>query len=210
MQDRIGQQFGSYRLVSLMGQGGFADVYLAQHLYLERQAAIKILQTRLSQQNQEAFLREARTIADLVHPNIVRVLDFGVEGTENIPFLVMEYAPHGSLRHRYPMGSRLHVNEVITYVKQIAAALQYAHDRKIVHRDVKPENMLIGQDGSVLLSDFGLAVISQTSRPGTQDLHGTVAYMAPEQLRGHPQSVSDQYALAMTVYELLCGEVPFK
>src|SRR5437762_7716110 len=103
MQDRIGQQFVSYRLVSLMGQGGFADVYLAQHLYLERQAAIKILQTRLSQQDQEAFLREARTIADLVHPNIIPVLDFGVDGKENIPFLVMEYVPYGSLRQRHPL-----------------------------------------------------------------------------------------------------------
>jgi serine/threonine protein kinase len=210
MQDRVGQQFGSYRLVSLMGQGGFADVYLAQHLYLERQAAIKILQTRLSQQNQEAFLKEARTIADLVHPNIIRVLDFGVEGTESIPFLVMDYAPHGSLRQRYPQGTRLHLNEVITYVMQIASALQYAHERKIIHRDVKPENMLLGQDGAALLSDFGIAVISQTSRPGTQDIHGTAAYMAPEQLRGHPQPASDQYALAMTAYELLCGELPFK
>src|SRR6476619_2972157 len=152
MVDRVGQQFGSYRLVQLLGQGGFADVYLGKHLYLDRQAAIKILQTRLTQRDQEAFLREARTIADLKHPNIIHVLDFGVEGNEQIPFLVMEFAPHGSLRQRYPQGARLPLNEVVSYVKQVAGALQYAHERKVIHRDVKPENMLLGEKNEILLS----------------------------------------------------------
>lgn len=210
MVDRVGQQFGSYRLVRLLGQGGFADVYLGKHIYLDRQAAIKILQTRLTQQDQQSFLVEARTIADLAHPNIVHVLDFGVEGNESIPFLVMEYAPHGTLRQRYPQGARLPLNEVVSYVKQVADALQYAHNKGVIHRDVKPENMLVGQKGEIQLSDFGIAVVSQSSRyQGGQEVGGTVAYMAPEQLQGKPKPASDQYALGVVVYELLSGARPY-
>lgn len=213
MVDRAGQQFGNYRLVRLLGQGGFADVYLGKHLYLDRQAAIKILQTRLGQQDLQAFLGEARTIADLVHPHVVHVLDFGVEGNENIPFLVMEYAPHGTIRQRFPQGTRVPLEQVVSYVSQIADALQYAHAKGIVHRDVKPENMLLTQNDEVQLSDFGIAVVAQNSRShpsqANQDVGGTVAYMAPEQLQGKPGPASDQYALAVVVYELLVGARPF-
>src|SRR6266446_4854553 len=166
MVDRVGQQLGNYRLSRLIGQGGFAEIYLGEHIHLNTQAAIKILQVRLTGSSLEQFRNEARTIASLVHPNIVRVLDFGVE--EGIPFLVMDYAPNGTLRQRHPKGSRLAPATIVPYVKQVAAALQYAHDQKLIHRDVKPENMLLGYRDTVLLSDFGLAVIAQSSRDRLQ------------------------------------------
>ena len=209
MADRMGQQLGNYRLLRLLGQGGFADVYLAEHLYLGTQAAIKVLQTRLLSDDVEYFRIEARTIANLEHPHIVRILDFGVES--NIPYLVMSYAPNGTLRQRHPRGSRLPLASILPYVKQVADALEYAHQQKLIHRDVKPENMLLGRQNEVLLSDFGIALIAQSSRyQATQEAAGTINYMAPEQIQGKPRIASDQYSLGVAVYEWLCGERPFR
>jgi eukaryotic-like serine/threonine-protein kinase len=134
MADRVGQQLGNYRLIRLLGQGGFADVYLAEHIHLDTQAAIKVLSMRLTSDNMEHFRTEARTIARLVHPHIVRVLDFGVE--DGTPYLVMDYAPQGSLRQRHPKGTRLPLTTIVDYVKQVAEALQYAHEKKLIHRDI--------------------------------------------------------------------------
>ncbi len=207
--DRLGQQFGNYRLIRLLGRGGFADVYLGQHMRLNTYAAIKILHTHLSDEDIEGFQKEAQTIANLRHPHIVRILDFDVEN--NIPFLVMDYAPNGTLRQRYPKGSRLPLSTIVTFVKQVAQALQYAHDQKLIHRDVKPENMLLGTNNEVLLSDFGIAVAAHSSRSiNVQDGAGTIYYMAPEQIQGKPRRASDQYALAVVVYEWLSGNRPFK
>ena len=210
MADRIGQQLGNYTIIQLLGQGGFAEVYLGEHLYLKSQAAIKVLQTRLSaQDDMESFLREAQTIARLSHPNIIRVLDFGVDS--ETPFLVMDYAPNGTLRQRYTKGVPVPLPAIIPYVQQVADALQYAHDEHLIHRDIKPENMLIGRRNEILLSDFGIALVSQSSRfQGTQDIVGTVAYMAPEQLQGKPRPASDQYSLGIVIYEWLTGERPFQ
>src|SRR5690348_11940 len=206
--DRLGQQLGNYRLIRLLGQGGFADVYLGEHVYLKTQAAIKILQMRLAGDDMQGFLNEARTIASLKHSHIVRVLDFGVEGAT--PFLVMDYAPLGTLRQRYPKGTRLPLANIVSYVKQVASALQYAHDRKLIHRDIKPENMLLESVNEILLSDFGLALFTQSSHyQNTLETAGTVVYMAPEQLQGKPRPASDQYALGIIVYEWLSGERPF-
>ena len=205
------EQLGNYRLTCLLGQGGFADVYLGEHIYLNTQAAIKVLQMHLGQGELEDFLNEARTVARLVHPHIVRVLEFGVE--DNTPFLVMDYAPNGTLRQRHPRGTRLPLDTILQYVKQVAAALQYAHDRKLIHRDVKPENMLLGANNDILLSDFGIALVAQTSRslqPNVLEAAGTLAYMAPEQLQGKPRSASDQYALGIIIYEWISGERPFQ
>ncbi len=209
MADRIGQQLDKYRITRLLGRGGFADVYLGEHIYLKTPAAIKILQTRLSGSDDlESFLKEARFIAQLSHPHIVRVLDFGVH--EETPFLVMEYAPNGTLRERHPSGTLLPLPTVIPSVKQVADALQYAHSEKLVHRDIKPENMLVGRRNDILLSDFGIALIAQSSRyQSTQDVTGTIAYMSPEQIQGKPRPASDQYALGIVVYEWLCGDRPF-
>src|SRR5262249_55900840 len=209
MVDRVGQQFGNYRLVTLLGQGGFAEVYLGQHVRLTLQAAIKVLHTHLSGQEAEHFLHEAETIAALAHPSIVRVFDFDVQ--EGGPFLVMAYAPNGSLRRRYPKGTVVPLPQIVSLVKQAAAALQYAHEQKFIHRDVKPENMLLGRQQEVLLSDFGLAALAHSSASlSTQETVGTLPYMAPEQIEGHPRAASDQYALGVVVYEWLCGTRPFE
>jgi serine/threonine protein kinase len=209
MIELVGQQLGNYRLSRLIGHGGFAEVYLGEHIHLNTQAAIKVLQIRLTGSNLEQFRNEARTIASLVHPNIVRVLDFGVE--DDIPFLVMDYAPNGTLRQRHPRGVLLPLESIMPYVKQAAAALQYAHDRRLIHRDVKPENMLVGRNEDVLLSDFGLVMIAQSTRSQTtKEMAGTLPYMAPEQINGKPRPASDQYALGIVIYEWLSGERPFQ
>src|SRR6266436_1055680 len=185
MSDRVGQQLGNYQLTRLLGEGGFAEVYLGKHIHLGTQAAIKVLNAQLTKDDMENFRNEARTIARLEHPHIVRVLDFGVEG--NTPFLVMSYAANGTLRQRHP------------------------HDEKLVHRDIKPENMLVGRHREILLSDFGIAVMAQSSRSQhAQDLAGTINYMAPEQIQGKPRTTSDQYSLAIVIYEWLTGILPFQ
>src|SRR5881227_211029 len=208
---REGQQLGNYRLIHLLGQGGFADVYLGEHIYLDTPAAIKVLHTQLASDEVESFQAEARTIARLVHPHIVRVLDYGVDGTT--PFLVMDYAPNGTLRKRYPKGVPLPLSTIVSYVTQLADALQYAHEQKVIHRDVKPENMLLDRRNEVLLSDFGIALVAQTSHyhstQGMQEIAGTIAYMAPEQIQSHAVSASDQYSLGLVAYEWLCGSRPF-
>ncbi|MBV9230391.1 MAG: protein kinase [Chloroflexi bacterium] len=209
MADRIGQQLGHYRLVRRLGEGGFATVYLGEHIYLNTPAAIKVLATRLAEDDVEQFRSEARFLANLKHPHIVRVLDFGLDGAT--PFLVMEYAAGGTLRKLHPRGSHLPLSLVVSYVKQVADALQYAHDRKLIHRDIKPENMLVGEQREILLSDFGIALISQSSQvQGVQTVAGTAYYMAPEQYRGRPKLASDQYALGIVVYEWLSGTPPFQ
>jgi peptide/nickel transport system substrate-binding protein len=209
--DRLGQQFGNYRLVSLLGEGGYAEVYLGQHIRFNQQAAVKVLHAHLSGVEAEHFQQEAETIATLAHPSIIRVLDFDVQ--EGVPFLVIDYAPNGTLRHRYPKGSLVPLPVIVSSVKQVADALQYAHEQKFIHRDVKPENMLVGRRQEVLLSDFGIATIAHSTSSlnvGTEGTSGTLAYMAPEQIEGHPRPASDQYALGVVTYEWLCSERPFE
>ncbi len=208
MADLIDQQLGNYHLVRLLGQGGFADVYLGEHLFLGTLAALKVHHARMEGADLEHFEQEARTIARLNHPHIVRVLDYGVQ--DGVAYLIMNYAPHGTLRQRHPAGTVVALETIIQYVNQIASALQYAHDQHLVHRDVKPENMLLDADHQVLLSDFGIAIHARsTASLGTQDAIGTVSYMAPEQLRKKARPASDQYALATIVYEWLTGAPPF-
>src|ERR1700738_812478 len=157
MADLVGQQLGHYRVLRLLGRGGFAEVYLGEHIYLKNHAALKVLHARLGEQDAEQFLREAQTLARLDHPHIVRVLDFAVQ--DGTPFLVMENAAGGTLRQRPAAGARVSLDSIIAYVTQIASALQYAHDQRLMHRDIKPENMLLGGRSMVLLSDFGLAML---------------------------------------------------
>ena len=204
-----GQQFGNYRLLRLLGQGGFASVYLAEHLHLQTLAAIKVLSANFTTQDAEAFIHEARTLTALDHPHILRVRDFGVQGT--LPYLIMDYAPGGTLRDRHPSGSFIAFPTLLAYVKQVTEALAYIHRRKLIHRDVKPENMLIDAHGQLLLADFGIATgAHRTASLKTIDHSGTVSYMAPEQIKGKPCEASDQYALAVVVYEWLCGQRPFQ
>jgi serine/threonine protein kinase len=208
MTDRVGEQFGNYRLVRLLGEGGFAEVYLGEHLHLDTRVAIKVLQTQLTSQHVDQFRAEARTIARLEHPHIVRVLDFGVQ--DKTPYLVMSYAPNGTLRDRHPKGSVLPIAKVVSYVRDVAEALQYAHDERVIHRDIKPENILLGRHHELVLSDFGIAIVAQSSRyKSILEMAGTMAYMAPEQIQGKPRPASDQYALGVVVYEWLTGDRPF-
>ncbi len=202
------RQIGRYELLQTLGSGGSAKVYLGKHVNLGTQAAIKVLDTSMIFEQAEQFELEAQIIAGLNHPNIVRVLDFNVEN--NIPFLVMEYASHGSLRQRHTLGTPVPLSTVVSYVKQLARALQYAHDRGVIHRDVKPENMLLGPGDEVLLTDFGIAI--QLQGLNAQTIHnvvGTLPYIAPEQIDGRPCEASDQYSLAIAVYEWLTGNHPF-
>jgi predicted ATPase/class 3 adenylate cyclase/DNA-binding CsgD family transcriptional regulator len=209
MTDRIDQHLGNYQLIQVLGQGHWAIVYLGQHLHLHTQAAIKVLHEALAPSDEEGFLGEARTLARLRHPHIVRVLDFGIQ--EGIPFLVMEYAPGGTLRQLHPKGTQLPLDTVVSYVKQVASALQYAHEQRLIHRDLKPENLLLGPDQELWLSDFGLAVVAHSAHSQPfQQTAGTLAYMAPEQLEGHPTPASDQYSLGLMVYEWICGSRPFE
>ena len=211
MVNRVGHQFGNYRLVQLLGAGGFAEVYLGEHVHLGTQAAVKVLITKLTSHDLQQFRQEAQTIARLIHPNIVRVFDFGEE--KGVPFLVMDYAPGGSLRQRHPRGIRLPLAAIVAYVKQIAAALQCAHTQNppIIHRDIKPENILVGRHNEILLSDFGIAIVSSSiGLQPTQNIAGTWPYMAPEQIQARPRRASDQYALGIVVYEWLTGNPPFQ
>jgi serine/threonine protein kinase len=215
------QQFGNYRLIQLLGHGSFASVYLGEHLYLKRLAAIKVLRTVLSAKETRLFLEEAKILANLSHPHIVRVLEFAVaqrwttvrnnKVQENTPFLVLDYAAGGTLRTRYPDGTRLSPGDVVRAIKQVAEALQYAHDCNVIHRDIKPENLLLNERQEVMLSDFGLAVFAPTPDfQSLQDIAGTLPYAAPEQLQGKPGFASDQYSLGIITYEWLCGSRPFQ
>ena len=203
----VGEEFGEYRLIRLIGRGGFADVYLGEHSRHKTVVAVKVLTTRLEHGNVKSFLNEARSMR-LRHPHIVQMLDFGLE--DDVPYLVMEYAPNGSLRQRYPKGTQLPLGTIRRYVKHIASALQYAHHEGVIHRDIKPDNILLGNQRELLVSDFGIASLAHsTGSMGEEDQAGTINYMAPEQLQGRPRPASDQYALGIVVYEWICGTRPF-
>ncbi len=209
MSDRTGQQIGNYRLVRLLGRGAFAEVYLGEHRYLKSHAALKVLRTSVKDEDMERLLSEAQTLVHLIHPNVVRVLEFVVE--RGTPVLIMDYASGGTARAHFPRGSCLSLTTTVSYIKQIAAALQYAHNSNIIHRDVKPENILIGSGQHILLSDFGIALLAPSPELlSTQDMAGTLPYTAPEQLRGRAVFASDQYALGIVAYEWLCGRRPFE
>jgi serine/threonine protein kinase len=209
--DRAGQRIGDYSLLRRLGGGGFGDVYLGEHVRTQVQAAVKVLQARLTRKEElKEFINEARTFR-LHHPHIIQLLDFGIDD-DDVPYLVMEYAANGTLRDKHPRGIQVPLSTVLSYVTPLASALQYAHDQQLIHRDVKPENMLLGMNNNVLLSDFGIAVVAHSSRSlNTQEgIGGTLPYMAPEQIQGKPRPASDQYALGIVVYEWLAGTRPFK
>lgn len=203
------EPLGEYRLLRQLGHGSFGIVYLAEHIYEHELVAIKMLQVSLTSKDAwKEFLNEARGFR-LQHPHIIPLLDFGMSSDES-PFLVMEYAAGGSLRERMEQEARLPLATIAAYTKQLASALQYAHSRRLIHRDVKPENMLLRADGTILLSDFGIAqILDQRSLVSGFTHTGTPAYMAPEQGMGYPCPASDQYALAVTVYEWIVGRLPF-
>ncbi len=208
MTNQVGQHIDDYRLTRLIGTGSFSEVYLGEHIVDRTLVAVKML--NVNQENWKEFVKEVGTTFRLKHPHIVNLLAFGMS-IDEIPYLVMDYAPNGTLRQRHPKGTRLPLDTIISYLSPLAQALQYAHDRRVIHRDVKPENVLIGQNGEILLSDFGIAVTAPIEQSlKTQNQGGTIPYMAPEQIRGKPQPASDQYTLGIMAYEWLCGIRPFQ
>ncbi len=211
---RIGQRFGSFELIEFLGRGGFAEVYLGQNMRLHNQkAAIKILEKERVLQNSEAFEKEAGIIATLSHPHIVKMYDYNFYSNVTmtltlVPYIIMEFAPKGSLRKKHPRNVPLPLSTIASYTHQIASALHFAHNSGVMHLDVKPENILINSQDDLLLSDFGLATLL-SEKDKKADVQGTVSYMSPEQLNGKPDFASDQYALGIMVYEWIGGSVPF-
>ncbi len=199
--DRTGQMVSTYRVVRLLGSSHLANVYLAQQADSKAQVVLKVFHALLSPQDQHLFLSQAQTIAQLTHPNIVPLLDYGVE--DALCFLVMTYVPDETFRQRHPLGSRLSVSDVLPFVEQLASALSYAHARNVVHQNIKSENMFLAQNGNVSLTDFAIPVI--LLHASAQERAENV--LAPEQVQGEAASpASDQYAFASVVYGWLTGQ----
>ena len=203
-----GQYIGGCRVLRLIGQGNSSEVYLGEHPGLNHPVAVKLLHAWTGEREVQRFLTQAAMLSKLDHPHIIHIYDFGLTD-DDVPYLVVSYAPYGTLRQRYPRGTRLQFGEVVNYVQQIADALQYVHEHQLVHRDVKPQNMLLGANNEIVLNDFGTATVSYSLVPNAVDFEGTVLYAAPEQLEGRSLRGSDQYALAVMTHELLSGSWPF-
>ncbi|MDQ6642831.1 MAG: serine/threonine protein kinase, partial [Chloroflexota bacterium] len=206
----VGRSLGQFRIVERIGAGGMATVFKAYQPNLDRYVAIKVLPAYHARDPVfvKRFVQEARAVAKLVHPNILQIHDFGEQ--DNITYIVMEYVEGGTLKDR--LKRSLAVPEAVDYMIQAAEGLNCAHNNGIVHRDVKPANMLLRKDGYLLLSDFGIAKIlegtTNLTRVGTGI--GTPQYMSPEQ--GTGQAVdrrSDIYSLGIVLFHCLVGRVPF-
>ncbi len=218
MTSLTGNIIGHYRIMEKLGSGGMAEVYRAHHTNLDRYVAIKFIRTELAENEdfQARFEREARTAAKLQHNHIVLIHDSGRQ--ENLFYLVMEYIEGVTLKQllldRQKQGERLPANQILNLMAQVASALDYAHDQDVVHRDVKPDNILLRGDGSAVLTDFGIArMMNDTSNlTMTGATMGTPTYMSPEQIQGIRNKIgrhSDIYSLGVILYEMLIGRVPF-
>ena len=211
MTDYSGQIFGNYRLVQYLATGAFSDVYRGEHIHLHTLAVIKLLRSQLTEDQIGLFRTEASIIASLIHPNIIRIIDFDVK--DITPFLVMDYAPHGDMRQRYRRGEYLPLSTIVTYVEQVADALQFAHNQGFIHGQVQPSNMLLGRNDEVLLNHFRFRQGTDLSLISPKyDAMGTPpVYRAPELyvFEGQLSQASDQYALGAVIYEWLCGEPLF-
>jgi hypothetical protein len=205
-----GGQLGQYRIVERIGRGGMATVYKAFQPTLNRYVAIKVLPTLRAEEpgSLARFRREAQTVSQLRHPSILAVFDYGEQ--DGITYIVSEFLPGGTLEQY--VGSPLPIARVVRLLAPVAAALDYAHSRGVVHRDVKPANILLAEDGRTVLGDFGVARILAGSPQLTPSgvLLGTPTYMAPEQAAGRVATpASDRYALGAVLYQLLTGRPPF-
>jgi serine/threonine protein kinase len=216
MSDLVGHSLGRYYILEQLGEGGMATVYKALDTRLEREVAIKIIRRAAFPPDQmermsKRFEREARSLARLSHRNIVKVLDYGEY--EGSPYLVMEYLPSGTLKDRLSRG-RLSWQNAFRLLKPVAQALAHAHENQIIHRDVKPANILVSRSGEPMLSDFGIAKLLENE--GTTELTatgagvGTPEYMAPEQGMGKADERADIYALGVVLYQVITGHVPYR
>ena len=202
-----------YRLERLLGTGGMSEVWLAEDSRLGRWVAVKILRDSLANREDElidTLVQEARIVAKLQHANIVGVYDYGTH--EGHHFLVMEYVHGYSVRQLLQSQGRLSEAEAIRYGTQVASALHYAHEQNVIHCDVKPENILVNEQGTAKIADFGVAetVTRTLAAEQMRDVLGTVAYLAPEVIQGAAADPrSDVYSLALTIYEMVAGRLPF-
>ncbi|HVE68908.1 MAG TPA: protein kinase [Solirubrobacteraceae bacterium] len=213
MQTLVGTSLnGRYRLDAKVGAGGMSTVYRAFDMTLERQVAIKLLHREIAADSDqiERFRREARAVAQLSHPHIVTVIDAGED--DGRPYIVFEYVPGETLKERIKKAGRLPVSEAVAYGIEIARALGCAHGNNIVHRDVKPQNVLVDAEGRAKVTDFGIArSLDEEGLTADGRVLGTTDYVSPEQALGHPVTgQSDLYSLGIVLYEMLTGEVPFK
>ena len=204
------RRIASYTLLEPIGHGGMSVVYRARHDALDRTVAVKILSENLAASTEflERFRREARTVANLRHPNVITVFDFG-QDERGVPYLVLEYIEGPTLADLMDTG--LDDSRIPSLLDQIAAGLDYAHGRGVIHRDIKPGNVLMTEDGRAVLADFGLAWLLEGAHLTLSGgVIGTPEYMSPEQAAGEPIDYrSDVYALGVVLYEMLVGERPF-
>lgn len=202
---------GRYKILELIGGGGMSNVYLAHDMILDRDIAIKILRYDFSNEEElrRRFQREALSTTSLAHPHIVNIFDVGEEGS--LHYLVMEYVPGKTLKEYIIDNSPVAPEQAVKIMKQLASALAHAHQNQIVHRDIKPQNILMDAEGNVKISDFGIAMaLSATSYTQTNSVLGTVHYLSPEQARGGTANKkSDIYSLGIVMFELLTGKLPF-
>src|SRR5690349_4855867 len=202
---------GRYRLEARIGQGGMSTVYRALDETLQRRVAVKLMNREVVSDSAqlERFRREARAVARWNHPLIVGVIDAGED--EGRPYIVFEYIEGETLKERIRRGGRLPIPEAVAYAIEIARALGAAHARHIVHRDVKPQNVLIDEEGSCKVTDFGIArSLTEEGLTATGRVLGTTDYVSPEQALGQPVTgQSDLYSLGVVLYEMVTGEVPF-
>ena len=199
-----------YRLDKKIGEGGFANVFLAIDLELGRQVAVKIMEQNWANDSEllARFRNEARAIASLEHPNILAIYDYGI--AYGSPYIVMPYVNGGTFADRMKQGL-FTLDEIGFYLAQIGSALDYAHQHNIIHRDVKPSNLLMRPDGQLVLMDFGIAkLLANVSQEASTAVLGTVAYMAPEQLQGIVSAASDRYMLGVIFYQMLAGKLPYE
>src|SRR5919201_1900782 len=203
---------GRYRLESKLGSGGMSTVYLARDETLERWVAAKVLHREISDQPDqlERFRLEARSVAQLSHPNVVAVIDAGEDG--GYPYIVFEYVEGETLKQRIDRLGRLPVDEATAYAIEIGRGLAAAHARRMVHRDVKPQNVLIDPEGRAKVTDFGIArTLEADALTKTGRVLGTTDYVSPEQAMGHGVDArSDIYSLGVLLFEMLTGDVPFQ
>lgn len=202
---------GRYKVKSLIGGGGTANVYLARDMILDRDVAVKVLRPDFANEPEfiQRFHREAQSATSLVHPNIVSIYDIGEE--DDLNYIVMENVEGMTLKQYIQQNGPVSVEKTLDIMGQLAAAIAHAHDNHIIHRDIKPQNILISHDGVVKITDFGIAMaLSATSITRTNAVLGSVHYLSPEQARGGVATYkSDIYALGIVMFELLTGRLPF-